>query len=191
MLKKIFIIITLLFSVFNYSQNKNFKDYKYQELITECNLIIKVPRGFREVNIIKDNGHLYQYSLQDSTTGFQARYYIKPYKLFFPKNDNTFINNPTTYNFFLSSLLNVTGNTYNPEIIEINPEYVKYDMNADYGLFSILETGSKFSEGFKYFEAHAIRKNKIGEVFIFMLYNTQNRETRIIRDDILSSIDFK
>lgn len=191
-MKYIFPFLFFITSLSN-AQEKKFGEYTFQELLEASNLSFKIPRGFKETKIIKNNGHLYQLAIKDSATGFEARYYVKPYALFFPKNDVTYKENPMTYNFFVSSLLNVSGFILPeyPHIDVVKPEYVKYDMNADYGLNSFFEPKSKFAEGYKYCLAAAIRKDSVGEVYIFMLYNIQNRETRIIIDDILSSVDYK
>ncbi len=170
------------------SQTKKFHEYNYKELVEALNVKIKIPRGFNETQIIENNGHLYQYALKDSTTGFEVRYYLRPYKLFYDKKTEKDFK-IDTYIFFTSSIYNISQNSSN-EIIIINPEYVKHDMNAEYGLSTLVETGQKFTEGYKFCEAHAVRKDLVGEIFIFMLYNIQNRETQIIRDDIFSSLDF-
>jgi hypothetical protein len=192
-MKRIYSILILLISLKSFSQVKKFKDYNFKELLIESNLSFNIPRGFKETNIIQDNGQFYQFAIKDSLTGFEARYYIKPYSLFFSKNDKTFKEDSMTYNFFVTSLLNVSGYLLPniPRIEVANPEYVKYDINADYGLSSFFEPKSKFGEGYKYCISIAIRKDGVGEVFIFMLYNIQNHETKIIIDDIFSSIDFK
>lgn len=192
-LKKVLFGIVLTYTTVSVSQTKQFKNYSYKELVQAIKVSIKIPRGFKETEIIPYNGHLYQYALKDSTTGFEVRYYIKPYALFYGKNEKEYKTNPPTYQSFLSSVINIS-NTNVPEnypnVLVINPEYVKHDMNAEYGLSCLIETGSTFTEGYTYCEAHAVRKDAIGEIFIFMLYTISNHETSIIRDDIFSSIDF-
>ncbi|MGX7666751.1 hypothetical protein [Flavobacterium pedocola] len=189
-----YLAIALLFfgSLTSYSQKKEFRKYNFKELLTECNITYKTPRGFNETPVISDNGHLYQYAIKDSTTGFEARFYVKPYKIFY-QNDPSYDKDPLTYNFFVSALLNTSGFVLPnyPDVKKFGPEIMKDDFNADYGLWSYFEPKSKFGEGYKNCEVFAIRKDTVGEVYIFMLYNIQNRETKIIRDDILSSIDFK
>lgn len=185
----VFLVFIVLFKTNTcLSQTKKFHEYNYNELVEALNVKIKVPRGFHETPIIENNGHLYQHALKDSTTGFEVRYYLRPYKLFYDKKTEKDYK-IDTYIFFMSSIYNISQNSSH-DIIVINPEYVKHDMNAEYGLSSLVETGQKFTEGYKFCEAHAVRKDSVGEIFIFMLYNIQNRETQIIRDDIFSSLDF-
>jgi len=185
------LVLLCFISLTSFSQNKKFSDYSFKELLAECKITFKVPRGFREVPVIPDNGHLYQYAIKDSSTGFETRYYIKPYSLFFG-NDTTFRKDPKTYNFFVSSLLNVSGYVLPeyPGVDATEREIMKHDFNADYGLSSFFEPKSQFGEGYTYCLAFAMRKDNVGEVYIFMLFTIKNHETNIIVDDILSSIDF-
>jgi hypothetical protein len=186
-------LITLFAFLFGAAQaQKEFKDNNFSELLKECTAKFRMPRGFYEIPVIPDHGHFYHYAIRDSATGFEARYYLRPYKAFYegaPVPDD-----PLTYSFFTASVLNASGYVLPniPDIIAFeNPESLKKEFGADKGWFSSFKPTSEFGRGFAYCTSVIMRKDGVGEYTIFQFFNTINRETEVISQDVLVSIKFE
>ncbi|MDJ1466930.1 hypothetical protein [Xanthocytophaga flava] len=57
-----------------------------------------------------------------------------------------------------------------PQIDVFDSQSVKYDFNSDWGATAAFKPGSSFGEGFEFCSAQVIKKNDIGEIYIFWLF---------------------
>jgi len=182
-----YVVLTLLFfsSLISFAQNKTFKDYNFKELMTESKATFKMPRGFGEIPVTKKSAQFYQYAIRDTATGFEARYYIKPYHL----HNEAAKDDSATYKSFVTIVSNISSSPH-PDIQPVDPAHARADLHADYGLTSYFNPTSEFAPGYKSCVTMLIRKDNVGEIYIFMLFNTFDRETEIIIQDIIGSVDF-
>jgi hypothetical protein len=174
-----------------YCQEKKFSDYSFEELVKACDLQIKMPQGFREIPVTENSIHPYQYAIRDSTVEYEIRYYVRPYELF-SKDDTIFYADKMTYGFFVTSILEVSGYILPniPEVLVFDKQIIKSDCNADYGLFSFLRPVKEFGE-FKYCKVLLIKKHKVGELTVFLLFNELDHENKVITGNFFGTIDFK
>lgn len=187
-MKYLLVILLSLSSLIAFPQKKAFTEYTFKELMNESKAAFKMPRGFGEIPISPNVAQSYQYAIRDTITGFEARYFIKPHHLAdmdrpAPDGDSA------TYKSFVS-MVSVISVAAHPDIQTVEPAAARSDLNADYGLTSYFKPTPEFAPGFKNCITMVVRKDGVGEIYIFMLFNIFNRETEVIIHDIIASVDF-
>lgn len=192
-MKKAFLIQTLVLIFFSaFCQNtKSAIDLPFDTLVKKCGLIFTMPEGFKETKVKKFGNGFYQYAIKHKS-GFEIRYYVKPYSVFYGSNTIDFSPNTFTKNFFISMNLDVSGNVLPniPQIDEFPKEAVAHDFNGDYGATSAFKPNSEFGKGFEFCSTFTIRKDNIGEVIVFWMFTEMMKQEPLMRQTF-TSLKFK
>jgi hypothetical protein len=151
-------------------------------------MTFKMPRGFSE--IAQSHAPLHQYAIKDSATGFEARYFVRPYHLL--DNSERPADDSASYKSFVNTLSNIslTKTVASLNIMDVDRAHARIDFNADYGLSASFKPAPQYAPSFANCISMFIRKNNIGEIYIFMLFNVFNRETEVIIGDVLGSVNY-
>lgn len=165
-------------SAFN-SLNRN----TFKELLEENQLEFTMPKGFKKVKVKKNDNVFYQYAIKDKKSGFEIRIFIRPYgKLM---EDTTKFNpNLYTYNMLAVMALNASGNLINkiPQIDLFPKEGAKKEFNADWGATTAFSPNTSFGEGFNFCALNCLRKDDVGEVYIYYLFTDVQNQQQLLLD---------
>jgi hypothetical protein len=180
-MKKFFLtqLFTLTLCAAFCQDQKSPLDLPFDVLLKKCGLTFTMPKGFKETKVQKFESGLYQYAIKHKS-GFEVRYYIKPYSVFFQNDTSEFARNPNqwTKNFFISTNLNVSGAVLPniPEMDEFPKEGVKAEFGGDYGLTTAFPPKSDFGKGFEMCATFVVRKNDVGEFMAFFMFTNKDQE---------------
>jgi hypothetical protein len=133
-----------------------------------------------------------QFAIKDSTRKFEVRYSILPYKLAFPDNRSSL--DTLTFTRFNSAIrLYAKGIPNGMKYINSYPTdgSLKKEFGADGGWHSIFYPKPEFGGDYLFCLALVMRKEGVGEYYIFELFSQNDRETQVMIEDVMMSLRFK
>jgi hypothetical protein len=167
-------ILATLITATGDSVRKSPIDLPFDTLLSQCQLDFKMPKDFKPTAVKKFENGFYQYAIKHES-GFEIRYYIKPFSSFYG-TDTLFERNKMTLRFFLSMNYDISGTALSGEFDEFPKAAVKYEFNADYGATSAFKPNDDFGKGFEMCSTVTLRKDDVGEVIIFYMISDRKQE---------------
>ncbi len=177
MLKIIFsAVILFLASGLNVTA-QNFLEFK--ALLDDCGMIINVPEGMAECDIIANDDMEYEYAIKYPDKNFELRYAIRPirYKEYASeeiKNEFESIApfRNSSYAIILQTvILNITDGSDFPVQV-FDTKAVNHEFNADWGATTFVQLNSDFGKDYKYCLIVAIHKKDVADAYYFYLSDT-------------------
>lgn len=168
-MKHISIYIALIFCFYNCNAQKiaigESKDF--DSILTEYSLKLDV-KELKNIPVNKNSNVKYQYAVKHDTLDFEIRFLIT--------DINQALNLPQdkrSLSLFTSKVINASGSVLPsiPKIQEFGSKTAKQEYNADWLATSSFTTTSNFTSNFKYCSVIALRKNEVGEAYMFFLFN--------------------
>ncbi len=150
----------------------------FMQLIKENGLEFNLPAGFQPTAIQTDSKVPYHYAVKDTATGFEIRYFVNPYA----KNGNASRSEDHTYNLFVATVLEASGTEFSelPRIDALPGHAIERDFHGNYGAMSAFEPQSEFGKGFGFCAARVIRKDQVGEIYIFWLFTDVEKQNTML-----------
>ncbi len=181
---KYFRILFILISLMGISREALSQKYTFKQAVSERKITFKMPRGFSDLA----SNYTSYYAIKDSTTGVEALY---SYNLL--NAAKALADDSSSYKAFVARVSTIAAESAiaSLNIGNVDPGHAKTDFNADFGLTAFFKPSPEFVPSFSNCIAVLIKKNNVGEVYIFILFNVLNRETEVVIGDILGSVDWK
>jgi len=153
------------------------KKISFNDVLNKYSLQLTIPENFSEVPVKNNSAIKYQYALKHDSLDFEIRFLITGINKALDLPDDK-----RSLSLFTSIVLNASGEVLPniPKIQEFGSGLAKVDYNADWVANSSFLSKSKFSEGFSYCSVIALRKNQIGEAYIFFLFNDKNQGAKLV-----------
>jgi hypothetical protein len=184
--------ITVVISlIVGFSATAQSNEKKFDYFLNACGAIFKMPRGFSEIPLPSTDS-VSQFAIKDSVRKFEARYSIMPYKLAFP-DDNYSLDTLTFARFDSAIRLYAKGIPNGMKYINsyATDGSLKKEFGADRGWFSVFYPKPEFGGDYLFCLAIVMRKEGVGEYYIFELFSDNDHETQVIIEDVMLSIKFK
>jgi hypothetical protein len=147
-------------------------DVPFEILLKELHADFKMPEGFQETIVNKKLPVFYQYAIKDIASGFEVRYFLKPYnRILKDYNVKEFDPRDHTYSLFLTTISNsALESSIIPKIDVFEKEDVKKDFNADWGATTAYKPNIVFGGQANFSAALVIKKDNVGEIYVFWLF---------------------
>jgi hypothetical protein len=185
------ILSLILFSLTCNSQD-NKLDLPFETLLKELHADFKIPDGFEKTTVNKKLPVFYQYAIKHIASGFEVRYFLKPYnRILKDYNVKEFDPRDHTYSLFLTTIANSAAEpTTIPKIDVFTKEDIKKDFNADWGATTAYKPNILFGSQANFSAALVIKKDDVGEIYVFWLFtDVKNQEALMMKS--FSNIKFK
>jgi hypothetical protein len=181
--------VIFLMATFSAFAQSNVARFEYA--LNPCGAVFKMPRGFYEIPL-PANDSVSQFAIKDSTRKFEARYSIIPYSIAFP-NDEHSLDTLTFARFDSAIRLYAKGIPNGLKYITpyLTDGSLKKESGADRGWYSIFYPKPEFGGDYLYCLAVVMRKEGVGEFYIFELFTENDREMLVIIEDVRMSLKFK
>jgi len=145
----------------------------FDTLLKKYKLTLKTLQNFKEVPVKNNSSIKYQYALKHDSLDFEIRFLLT--------DINTVLQLPEdkrSLSLFTSITLNASGFILPniPKIQVFGKEIANIEYNADWVASSSFIPKSTFSEGFNICSVMALRKNNIGNVYVFFLMKKKEVE---------------
>ncbi len=164
--------IIFLLTIFSISVSAQTNlEQPFVKLLNDIDASFVMPEGFIETHVKQNTEVFYQYAIKDSISDFEIRYFIRPYKISNTEN--------LTKGTFASTILNACGGMSQkiPVIEELSETEIKKEFNANWGATSAFKPTSVFGGNFNFCSVQAMKKNKVGEIYIFWMFtDVENQE---------------
>lgn len=148
---------------------------EFYKLLKLTDMKFTMPADFQsvEVDIEKCEDVNYCHALKHRTKKLEVRYVIIPYRPAVKTEKKVMVGSDLTYRISSSTIIsNIAGDDSNIlKTVEFKPEDVKDDFNADWGASTVMNTESKFGEGYKLVVVTSLYRSKKGEAYIIFLFD--------------------
>ena len=179
-MKKIFIHILLLISLFVYAEAKD----SFAALLAKCSVSFTFPKSFLPLGVRQNGDVEYDFAMKSKTDDIEIRYAIWSFDQMQQRND--------LYIGLLQTMsLNISGGKL-AQANHFKHEDVTIEFNADDGLTCVVPNNSEFGQGYKFCMINVIHKENIGDVYIFFLYDDYKVLFPFLLDDkVFHALKFK